>query len=103
MGVALSEQETTISYCREGGSAHVWTSDATVMTKLDRMCREAPENYRCTEEAKAQIGGWLVSKSYVIADKNLISFRSRKAERILTEEQRAELRERGRRLKEAGF
>ncbi len=99
MGAALSEQETTISYCRESNDAHIWTSDTTVMTKLDRMCRDFPENYKCVEVAKAKIDGGLISKSYVIADKSRISFRGKKTERNLTEDQRAALRERCQKIK----
>jgi hypothetical protein len=84
---ALSEQETTINYNREEKTADVWTSDRTVMTKLDRLCETAPENYRCIDIAKTR-DGELISKRYTIADKSLLSFRSKKVKVSLSEEQK---------------
>lgn len=93
MSVSLYEQETTISFRRVDDFATVWTSDTTVMTKLDRMCRESPENYKCTETGVAKLGGELLSKSYTIEDKGLMSFRARKVSREMTEEQKERMRE----------
>lgn len=84
---ALSEQETTINYNREEKTADVWTSDRTVMTKLDRLCETAPENYKCIDIAKTK-DGELISKRYTIADKSLLSFRSKKVKVSLSEEQK---------------
>jgi len=100
MGVALSEQETTISYCRENNEVHIWTSDTTVMTKLDRMCKDFPESYRCVETAKAKIDGKLISKSYEIADKSLLSLRGKKRKPNMTEEQRRAAAERLKKMRE---
>ena len=82
---ALSEQETTINYNREEKTANVWTSDSTVMTKFDKLCETAPENYRCIEVAKTR-DGELLSKEYEIADKSLLTFRQRKT--VMSEEAR---------------
>ena len=84
---ALSEQETSINYNREEKTVDVWTSDRTVMTKLDRLCETAPENYRCIDIAKTK-DGELISKLYTIADKSLLSFRSKKVKANLSEEQK---------------
>lgn len=84
---ALSEQETTINYNREEKTVDVWTSDRTVMTKLDRLCETAPENYKCIDIAKTR-DGELISKRYTIADKSLLSFRSKKVKVSLSEEQK---------------
>ena len=84
---ALSEQETTINYNREEKTVDVWTSDRTVMTKLDRLCETAPENYKCIDIAKTK-DGELISKRYTIADKSLLSFRSKKVKVNLSEEQK---------------
>ena len=97
--VPIYEQETTISYARDEKGAFIWTSDSTVMTKLDRLCRESPDNYTCTETAKDQ-DGCQVSKSYYIKDKRLLSFRSSRQKREYTEEQLVELRERLRSMRE---
>lgn len=99
-GVPTNEQETTINLFRDETAAEIWTSDRTMMTKLDRMCREAPDNYRMTESGRDRAGN-LICKTYVVADKNLISFRSRKVQRELSEEQRIAMIERGKALRRA--
>ena len=48
--VSLDEQETTINFCRDTDIAAVYTSDTTVMTKLDRKCREFPDVYRVVQQ-----------------------------------------------------
>ena len=90
--ISLCEQETTISYSRDEDHAIVWTNDRTTITKLDKLCREAPENYQCIEVGKAGIGGGILDKRYRINDKGLLSFKPRK--RVITEEQKAALAER---------
>ena len=90
--ISLSEQETTISYNRDEDHAIVWTNDRTMITKLDKLCREAPENYQCIEVGRAGIGGGILDKRYRINDKGLLTFKPRK--RVITEEQKAALAER---------
>lgn len=95
MSTAINEQETTINFAREDGYATIWTSDRTVMTKLDILVREAPENWRLQEEAYDKFGD-LISKTYRVQDKRLISFR--RARTVFSEERKEALRERGRQL-----
>ena len=100
MGVSIMEQETTISLSRTDSSADIWTSDTMMMTKLDRLCEEAPENYKCIEEGRlivppgSKAEPEIASKRYRISDKKLLSFRSKRVVRELTDEQREALRER---------
>ena len=84
---ALSEQETTINYNREDKDRDVWTADRTVMTKLDRLCETAPENYKCIDTAYDRDGN-LISKQYKVADKSLLTFRQRKVKVSMSEEQK---------------
>lgn len=91
--VAPFEQETTISFSRDGETADVWTSDTTMMTKLDRLCEKSPSNYKCTETSKT-LDGLLACKRYTIADKNLVSFRGGAVKREMSEEQKAKVAER---------
>lgn len=91
--VSYEEQETTISFSRDKDSAEIWTSDRTVMTKLDKLCEESPEYWKCKKVEKF-LDGSLANKVYTVTDKTLISFRSKKVKRELTDEQRAELAER---------
>lgn len=84
MGVSLTEQETTINYNRIDKTVSVWTSDRTVMTKMDKLVESSP--YYTLEEVARDSEGELISKTYCIADKNLLSFRKMKM--TLTEEQK---------------
>ena len=85
----LEEQETTINFSRTQDAVDVWTSDKTVMTKLDKLCNSAPDFYKLIAEHKAQDDvGAITSKEYRISDKKMLSFRSMKRTYNLTEEQK---------------
>ena len=90
MFVSLEEQETTISWSRDSKAVKIWSSDRTVWTKLDKICKKSTE-YACVEEQKDKDGD-ICAKVYLIKDKNLITFRS--AKKVLTEAQREMARER---------
>lgn len=90
MGLAVNEQETTITYARDGTTATVWTSDTTVMTKLDKMAKESSD-WKLIKEEK--INGDIVAKRYEVA-KELISYRTKKVNRTMTDEQRRQAAER---------
>lgn len=98
--IPVDEQETTINFSRRSEQAEIWTSDTTLMTKLDRMCKEAPENYQCVKVGRVK--GNPVDKEYIIQDKTLISFRSRKMNRVLSEERRQEMSDNMKLLKAQG-
>lgn len=83
MSTSISEQETTINFARQDGYATIWTSDRTVMTRLDKLVKESPEYWRLQEEACDKFGE-LISKTYRLQDKRLISFR--KARMVLSDE-----------------
>ena len=89
MGISLEEQETVIQYSRTDKEATIYTSDSTVMTKLDKLCVSAPEYYKLDREETQD--GKVVGKFYKLADKTRISFRKNKTERVLTEEQKQRL------------
>ena len=93
--ITLEEQETTVNFSRMQDTVDIWTSDKTVMTKLDKLCSTAPDFYKLTAEHKAQDdAGTIISKEYQISDKGLLSFRAIKQKRTLTDEQRRILSER---------
>lgn len=98
MGLSTEEMETHISFMRNESEAFVYTSDRVSMTKFDRLCREHPENYSCTRIDRDRDGD-IVAKTYVIKDKKLITFRGAKKTMDLTDEQRAELAERIKRIR----
>ena len=83
-----SEQETVIQFSRDEDFATIWTSDTTVMTKLDKHA----DTYNLIDVGKHS-NGTVLSKTYK-CDKKLISFRSKRG-RTFSEEQRQEA---GRRL-----
>jgi hypothetical protein len=89
MGNSLDEMETTISFSRTGAHAEVWTSDTTMYTRLDKLCKENPAMYTCTEEARNRYGD-LLSKTYRIADKSMLTSRTKKKSFVLTEEEKAD-------------
>lgn len=91
--VSLEEQETVIQFNRVEKQAIIYTSDSTMMTKLDRMCANAPGNYSLKSESNDK-DGKVVGKTYVLADKTRLSFRSKKTERNLSDEARRKLGER---------
>lgn len=91
--VSLFEQETVINYQRDDKAATIWTSDRTIMTKLDRLCKESSEYYSLDKVEKDKDGD-VVGKFYKLTDKKMISFRGKKTTRVLTDEQRDAMRER---------
>ena len=95
--VPPSEQETIISFSRDGSSADVWTSDTTMMTKLDKRCEDSPNEYKCIEVGKS-LDGMLTNKRYTIKNKKLVSFRSGVVKREITDERREMLAKRMRDL-----
>lgn len=71
--VSVSEQETYISFMRDEEFAIVYTSDTTQMTRLDKLCKNNPDNYSLIADTGR-------GKTYKIADKGLISLRSKRRE-----------------------
>ncbi len=82
---SVDEQETTISFSRADAGAKIWTSDRTMITKLDKLVAKS-ENYSSKEQEDKN--GNMLAKEYYIKDKSLISFRLNKI--ILTDEQKKE-------------
>lgn len=68
---------------RDENFAKISTSDSTQKTRLDKLCKNSPEYYSLTEDNGRY-------KMYRVEDKTLISFRSKKTSREMTEEQRQE-------------
>lgn len=98
MKPSLEERETHISFGRLDTVASVYTSDDTVMTKLDKFVKQ---DTGWELKSTATCGGDLVSKTYE-CPVEFISFRSKKTEgRKMTEEQRAEAAERLRQYRQS--
>lgn len=81
MSIPTNEQETVVQYDRNGETMTVYTTDSTQITRLDKI-------YQRHKEHKQD--GEVVAVEYVV-DKNLLSYRSRRVKRTLSDEQRAEM------------
>lgn len=94
MGLSVSEQETTISFYRDSDECFIFTSDSTMMTRLDKLAKNADSSdWKCIQEMKLQGSDEVIGKKYV-TNKGLISFRQKKTERTMTDEQRQAAAER---------
>ena len=75
--------ETTINFNAEEGTAILYTRDKTVMRRLDKLVNEFPDIYTLLRETE-------VDKTYKFPKKYALPRRPR----ILSDEQRAKMRER---------
>ena len=80
----ISEQETVIQFSRDGETMNIYTSDSTVMTKLDKIYKRKREHIA---------DGQIYAVAYDV-DKRLLSFRSKRTRRTLTDEQKKAAAER---------
>lgn len=94
-GVATDEQETVVQFGRNDEYMTIYTTDSTMMTKLDK-CVKGGE-YEVIEIHKLQKSDKIIGKTYR-AKKRLLSFRKKFIEREMTEEQRKASAERARRI-----
>lgn len=84
-GVATDEQETVVQFGRNDEYMTIYTTDSTMMTKLDK-CVKGGE-YEVIEIHKLQKSDKIIGKTYK-AKKRLLSFRKKFIERELTKEQK---------------
>lgn len=77
--VPLYEQEFTIHFMRDEAFASIYSSDTTMITKLDKLCMSNPEMYVLLQDTGT-------GKRYRLNDKSLVSLRSKK--RTVTDEQK---------------
>lgn len=92
--MTAEECETIIRWDRASDEMHIYTCDSTVWNRLDK----SPDVYKFikadTEDGK------VVSKNY-LSHKKMCTLRSKKVERVTTDEQREVSRERMRSLRQA--
>lgn len=89
--VPIVEQETVIQFNRVGDTARISTSDSTMKTKFSKLCEANPKHWKLVSDDD-------VYCSYECTPKSLISYRSKVAERELTDEQKQTMAERMRNL-----
>ena len=81
-----SEQETTIQYSRDSKELHLYTSDNTVVTKMNRLLNTPGTSWRL--EKTTYLDGEPTGYFFVCEDKSLITLRAKKTEsKQLTEEE----------------
>lgn len=97
MGLNISEQETSVSFSRDSDICTVYTSDSTVMTKLDKLAESDKSPYWKLKEEHRLLNGELVGKTYE-THKRLISFRANITTREMSEEQKEAASERFRKM-----
>lgn len=87
MGLSVAEQETTITFSRDSNECKVWTSDTTMMTKLDKLANDPDSEWKLLRSDQLRNTGEIVAKLYGTMKHN-ISYRKKKVERDLTDEER---------------
>ena len=97
MGLNISEQETSVSLTRDSDICTVYTSDSTIMTKLDKLAESDKSPHWKLKEEHRLINGELIGKTYE-THKRLISFRSNITTREMSEEQKEAASERFRKM-----
>lgn len=81
----LEEQETTVNFSRNDDRAIIYTSDTTMMTKLQKLLEAESTEWKL-EGVSGLKNGEIVGKQYS-CPKKLISFRTKQTNRKFTEEQ----------------
>lgn len=79
--IPTNEQETVVQYDRNGETMTIYTSDTTQMTRLDKIYSRHKEHRQAGE---------VVAVEYVV-DKSLLSYRSKRVKRALTDDEKASL------------
>lgn len=73
MSVMLEEQETSISIMRTSDKAEIYTSDSTMIHRLDKKCKNNPDTWKCIRVERSF--GEIVAKVYS-CPKKLVSLRN---------------------------
>lgn len=73
MNVMLEEQETIISISRTNDMATIYTSDSTMINKLDKKVKNHPDVWKCKHVER--VLGQIVSKWYS-CPKKMVSLRN---------------------------
>lgn len=96
MGLSKYEQEVILNFNAEDNTATLYSSNPVWIRKMDKLVEQNPEQFKMYRQEKLQ--GKVVSKAYEFP-KEFISIRSKKRTCNFTEEQRAEMSERMKQIK----
>ena len=96
-----AEQETAINWMRDDDIALICTSDYTVVTRISKAMAKDPDNYKCYyyESNRDKDTGRLGNYFFEVP-KKLISFRSERDGKPMSEDQRKAVGERFKRARE---
>ena len=100
----MCDMETIIQFYRdEGGKATLYTSDPVMMRKFDKLCDSSPHYCPDPERLPTHSSdtGEVTGKWYILDDISLLTFRTDKVKRNMTDEQRAAASERMKALRMA--
>lgn len=92
MGLTIEEQETHINFSRNDERAMIYTSDSTMMTKLNKFIELQDTEWKLESVSKLK-NDEIIGKTYS-CPVGFISFRSKKVNRTYTDEQRKQAGER---------
>lgn len=71
--IPVCEQETTVQFDRDGDYARIWTSDSTVITKLDKAAKDNNSPWEITDFETNDTGD-VIAREYRVP-KYMVSFR----------------------------
>ena len=91
MALMIEEQETHVNFMRGDDRAVIYTSDTTIMTKLNKLVELDGTEWKLESESRLS-SGELIGKTYS-CPVSFITFRSKRIERSYTDEQRKKIGE----------
>ena len=92
MALLIEEQETHINFSRDDKRAEIYTSDTTVMTKLNKLIESPGTEWKLERVSKSK-NNVLIGKTYS-CPVEFISFRTKRSSRIYSAEERKRIAER---------
>lgn len=92
MGLMVEEQETQVNFNRNDKRAMIYTSDSTMMTKLNKLVELQDTEWKLESVSKLK-NGELIGKTYS-CPVSFISFRKKKVKRTYSEAEKKEIAER---------
>ena len=87
MSLSIEEQETHINFNRDDERATVYTSDTTMMTKLNKLIELQDTEWKLEGESRLQKNNELIGITYS-CPVEFISFRTKRSTRVYSEEEK---------------
>ena len=88
MRTPYEEREVHISYTPFSDTAEIYTSDYSYIAKLDKYCKDNPEEWKCIREEMCD--GDVAGKAYECPKKLILIKRKSPSRAEMTEEQKIE-------------